>query len=169
MAIVNTDLVLRLSGGAGNTDPNAALGGVKSSTAVTDNSLNNFWDNVSGTESAAGDTEYRCGYFHNAHATLTAENVRIYISTDTTSATEEVDIGLGTAAINATEQTVADESTAPSGVTFSHPTTYAGGLASANIPAGQHRSVWFRRVVNAATAAKNNNTYVAKCDCDTAE
>lgn len=169
MAIVNTDLVLRFSGGSGNTDPNAALGGAKSTTAVTDNVINNLWDNVSGTESNAGDTEYRCGYIHNAHATLTAENVRIYISTDTTSATEEVDIGLGTAAVNATEQTVADESTAPSGVTFSHPSTYAGGLAPSNIPAGQHKSVWFRRVVNSGTAAKNNNTYVMKCDCDTAE
>ena len=169
MAILNTDLVLRLSGGAANADPNASLGGAKSSTAVTDNSINNFWDNISGTESNDGDTEYRCGYIHNANATLTAENVRIYISTDTTSATEEVDIGLGTAAINATEQTVANESTAPSGVTFSHPQTYAAGLVSANIPAGQHRSVWFKRVVDSGTAAKNNNTYVLKCDCDTPE
>jgi hypothetical protein len=169
LPIIASELELRLSGGAGNTDVNASLGGAKSSTAVTDNVLNNLWDNISGTESSAGDTEYRCVYIHNADGAITAENVRIYISTDTTSATEEVDIGLGTAAINATEQTVANESTAPSGVTFSHPTDYAGGLASANIPPGQHRSVWIRRVVDAATAAKNNNTYVMKCDVDTAE
>ena len=55
--------------------------------------------------------------------------------------------------MNGTEQTVADESTAPSGVSFSQPTTFAGGLSIGDIPTGQHKAVWVRRVVNAAAAA----------------
>jgi hypothetical protein len=96
------------------------------------------------------------------------QNVRIYVSSNTTSTADEWDIGLGTAAINATEQTVANETTAPSGVSFSAPTTYATGLASADIPFGQHRSVWYRRTVNAGAAAIDSNSITLKVDCDTA-
>ena len=63
MAIAASDILIRLSGGSGNSDPNAALGGVMStSTAVTDNTTHNLFDVVSGTESAAGDIEYRGVY-----------------------------------------------------------------------------------------------------------
>lgn len=169
MPIGTADIDLRHSGGAGNSDPNASLGGAKSTTEVTDNVLNNLFDDLTGQESNDGDTEYRCLYIHNSHGSLTMQNVRIYISSNTTSTTEEVDIGIGSAAINGTEQTIANESTAPTSVTFTHPTTYATGLASADIPAGQHRSLWYRRLANAGTAAQNNNTFVLKVDCDTAE
>lgn len=168
MPIVNTDLKIRLSGGAANSDVNASLGGAKSSTETTDNSLNNIFDDVGGTESNAGDTEYRCIYLHNNHGSITAQNVRIYVSTNTSSADDTWEIGLGSSAINGTEQTIANENTAPTSVTFSTPTDYAGGLASADIPAGQHRSVWFKRIVTAGAAADNNDTITLKYDCDTA-
>lgn len=169
MAITSSDLIIRLSGGSGNTNVNASIGGAKSSTAVTDNTLNNIFDSIDGTESTSGDTEYRCVYLHNNHGTLTAQNVRVYIQSNTTSADDTWTIGLGTSAINGTEQgPLADESTAPSGVTFSAPTTYAGGLASADIPAGQHRSVWYKRVCNAGAAAIDNNAATINFDCDTA-
>jgi len=168
MAIVASDIKIRLSGGAANADVNASLGGAKSSVEVTDNALNNLFDDVDGTESNAGDTEYRCVYIHNAHATLTMQNVRVYISSNTSSADDTWEISLGTAAINATEQTVGTENTAPSGTSFSAPTTYAGGLASADIPAGQHRSVWYKRIVTAGAAADNNDAITLKVDCDTA-
>ena len=70
MPIVASDIKVRLIGGSSNSDPNASLGGVKSSTEVTDNTLNNLYDQVSGSESASGDTEYRCVYIHNSHASL---------------------------------------------------------------------------------------------------
>jgi len=168
MPIVAADIKIRLSGGAANSDVNASLGGARSSTEVTDNTVSNLFDTVDGTESLAGDTEYRCIYIYNNHGTLSMTNVRVYISSNTTSADDTWTIGLGTAAINATEQTVVDENTSPTGVTFSAPTTYAGGLASADIPAGQHRSVWYKRVVNAGAAAIDANAISLKVDCDTA-
>jgi hypothetical protein len=168
MPIVSTDLKIRLSGGAGNSDPNASLGGVKSSTEITDNVLNNLFDLVSGTESLAGDIEYRGIYLHNGHGTLTAQNVRIYISSNTTSTADEWDIALGGEGLNATMETVANENTAPAGETFSHPTTYAGGLAPVDIPAGQHIGIWVRRTVDAAAPAIDNNSITIKYDCDTA-
>ena len=138
MPIVASDIKVRLSGGAANSDPNASLGGAKSSVEVVDNTLSNIYDQVSGSESAAGDTEYRCIYIHNGHASLTMQNVRVYISTNSTSPNDTWEIALGSAALNATEQTVANETTAPTAVTFSNTAiSYATGLAPPDIPFSQ--------------------------------
>src|SRR5574343_401176 len=154
MPIISTDIIYRLSGGSGNTDPNASLGGVKSSTAIGAG-LHNLFDVVSSAESSAGDTEYRCFYVHNAHATLTMQNSVIWIQSNTTSTDTTIEIALGSSAVNGTEQTVADESTAPTGVTFSQPSNKAGGIVLGDIPPGQHRAVWLRRTVAAGAAASN--------------
>lgn len=161
MPIITTDIVHRLSGGAANADPDAALGGAKSSNAVPAD----LFDDVSGAESAAGDIEYRCFYVHNGHATLALQTAVVWISANTTG--NRIAIGVGTAAINGTEQTVANESTEPSGVTFSQPATKGAGLALGTIPAGQHKAVWVRRTVAAATAAAND-TYTIRAEGDTA-
>ena len=169
MAIVASDIKIRLSGGAANSDVNASLGGAKSSVEVTDNSLHNLFDLVSGTESLAGDIEYRCVYVHNGHGSLTANNTHVYISSDTTSADDAWAIGLDLAGLNATADDIVNENTAPSpSVTFTAPTTYATGLDMGNIPAGQHYAIWYRRTVNAAAAAIDNNSVTLKVDCDTA-
>ena len=148
MAIVSTDIQYRLSGGASNSDPAISLGGVKSSTAAS-----NYFDDVSSAEASAGDTEYRCVYVHNNHGTLSLIGAKVFIQTNTPSSDTDVAIGLGSSAINGTEQTVADESTAPAGVSFSAPTTFAGGLAIGDLAAGAHKAVWVRRTVNAGAAA----------------
>ena len=148
MAIVSTDIQYRLSGGASNSDPALSLGGVKSSTAAS-----NYFDDVSSSEAGTGDTEYRCIYVHNNHGTLSLIGAKVFIQTNTPSSDTDVAIGLGSSAINGTEQTVADESTAPAGVSFSAPTTFAGGLAIGDLAAGAHKAVWVRRTVNAGAAA----------------
>lgn len=156
MSVVASDIKRYLSGGAANADPNASIGGAKSTTQFTDNTKNNIFDDTSPAEATAGDTEYRCTYFQNTNGTTTLQDARIYISQNTTSADDEIDIGIGAAAINTTETAVANESTAPAGVTFSHPTTYAGGLqfnSATGLAAGDYRAVWERRVTNAAAAA----------------
>lgn len=148
MAIISTDIQYRLSGGSSNSDPAASLGGVKSSTAAS-----NYFDDVSSAEASAGDTEYRCIYVHNNHGTLSLIGAKVFIQTNTPSSDTDVAIGLGSSAINGTEQTVADESTAPTGVSFSAPTTYAAGLSIGDLAAGAHKAVWVRRTVNAGAAA----------------
>ncbi len=169
MAITTSDLLIRLSGGSGNSDPNASLGGVMStSTTVTDNTTHNLFDQVSGTESNAGDTEYRGCYLLNNHGSLTAQNTKIYISSNTSSSDTTADIALAGEGLNATIETISDENTAPAGETFSAPTTYAGGLSMGNIPNGQRYGFWIRRTVTAAAAAANDDTMTMKFDCDTA-
>lgn len=149
MAIIASDIVYRLSGGAGNASPAASLGGAKSSTAAG----SNLFDDVSSAEAASGDTEYRCFYVHNGHGTLTYLGSKIWIQTNTPSADTTVEIGLGSSGLNATEQTVANENTAPTSVTFSAPSNFAGGLTMGDIPAGQHYAIWVKRIVNAAAAS----------------
>ena len=161
MPIITSEIVYRLSGGAANASALASLGGAKSSSVVPAG----LFDDVTSAESSAGDIEYRCIYVHNANGTLAMRNAVVYIQTNTTG--NRIAIGVGSSAINGTEQTVADENTAPTSVTFSQPTNKAGGLALGNIPAGQHRAVWLRRTIAAATAA-SNDTYTLRVECDTA-
>lgn len=168
MPIVDTDIDLRLSGGAANANANASLGGAKSSAVIIHNVLNNLWDNVSGLESGSGDTEYRCVYVHNDHATLTMINTKVWISALTSSSDDEVDIGLGTSAIGTgDEQLVANENTAPTGVTFSRPTNSGTAIVIGDIPPGQHKAIWIRRTVNAGAAAYTNNQYTLEVECET--
>jgi len=152
MAITSTDIKYRLSGGGGNTDPALSLGGAKSSTEMS----SSLFDNVASGEASAGDVEYRAIYVHNAHATLTLEAAKIWIQANTPSADTTLDIGVGTSAVNATEQTVANEGVAPSGVTFSAAADEAGSVSLGDIPAGQHRAVWIRRTVTAGAVASND-------------
>lgn len=173
MPIVSSDIVLRLSGGDTNTVAANSLGGVISSQAggiITTNVLNNIWDDVTGAESSPGDVEYRGIYVKNAHGSLTLTSAVIWISSNTTSTNDEVDIAIGSSAVNGTEQTIANESTAPTGgVTFSHPTTFGAGLSLGNLPFGQHRAVWLRRTVDASAGAKDNNAYTLSVQGETSE
>lgn len=162
MAIVSTDIKQRLSGGAANAVANASLGGAKSSNDAP----SALFDNVSSAEAAAGLVEYRCVYIHNAHGSLTLQAPKIWIQVNTPPADTQIAIGLGTSAVNATEQTVANEGTAPAGVTFSEPANEGAGLALTDLPAGQHKAVWIRRTITAGAAAVNDS-YTLRVKGDT--
>lgn len=168
MPITTAEITFRLSGGAANSDPNAALGGAKSSVAITDATVANLFDNVSGAESTAGDTEYRCFYVNNGNGSLTWQNVRVFIQTNTPSAGSDIAIAAAGEGVNGTAETVGNESTAPTGESFTQPTDYAGGISLGNIPAGQHHAVWVRRVITAAAAAVNADSAVIRVQGETA-
>lgn len=168
MPIASTDIHYRLSGGAANSDVNASLGGAKSSTQITSASLHNLFDLVTAAESSPGDTEYRGIYVHNNHGTLTLQSTVVWVQTETPSSGTQMDLALAGEGLNGTMETVADESTAPVGETFSHPTTKAGGLSMGNIPAGQHYGLWIRRVVSASTGAASADAGILRVEGDTA-
>jgi hypothetical protein len=169
MPIDSTDIKIRLSGGAANSNVNLSLGGAKSSVEVVDDTLNNLFDLVTGAESEAGTEEYRAIYIHNGHATLTMQNTHVYISSDTDSPDDEWDIALHGGGLNTTLETVANEATAPIGEVFTHPVDYDDGLVMGNIPPGQHYGLWIRRTVDAGAGAIDDNSVTLKVDCDTAE
>lgn len=169
MPIAASDILCRLSGGASNTDPNLSLGGVMStSTVITDNTLHNLYDVVSGAESTAGDTEYRGFYVLNNHGSLTMQSSKIWIDSESSHSGVNVKIALAGEGLNVTMETVANENTAPAGETFAEAATEGAALTLGNIPNGQRFGVWLERIINAATAAFNNYTVVIKIKCDTA-
>jgi hypothetical protein len=171
MPIAATDIEYRLSGGANNTDPNASLGGAMSTLAgglIATGVDNNLFDDVSGDEAAVGRTEYRGFYVRNNHGALTWQGVVAWLSALTTSADTEFDIGLAVEAVNTAMATIANETTAPAGVTFSRPTTKATGLVIGNIPAGQFKGIWIRRTVNPGAAAFNADAGTVSVSGDTA-
>lgn len=156
MPIVSTDIELRYSGGTGNTSPGAALGGAMSTAGggTVDTAVkNDLFDDVSSAEAAAGDTEYRGVYVKNNHGSLTLQDARVYHSADSANASDVLDIALADEAVNATIETIANESTAPVGPSFTHPTTYAGGLAlnsTTGLATQENKGVWARRTITAA-------------------
>lgn len=168
MPIASTDIDFHLSGGSGNSDPDAALGGAISTTQITGATLGNLFDTVGSDEANDGDVEYRCFYVKNNHGSLTLQNTVIYISSNTSSADTTAAIGAGTSSIGGTEQTIANESTAPTSVTFSSPATKATGISLGNIPAGSHKAVWIRRTVSAGASAAAEDALTLKVEGDTA-
>ena len=136
-------LEYRLSGGAANSDHAAALGGAMSSVSVTADAI---FDTVSAVEAAAGDTEYRCVYIRN-NGTMTLDVVSLYVSDTPT--TGVLAIALGGEGIGGTAETVANEDTAPSGESFSTPTTSGTGLTAGPLAVGEARPVWLRRTITA--------------------
>jgi hypothetical protein len=177
MAITATDILYKfsVSAAAGDTTAGTAatsLGDQVSTTQITDATLHNLFDIVTGPENAASEAEYRCIFVHNNHATLTWENVVVWlsaevgggavaaISVDTTGITAK---GSG----SAQAKTIANEDTAPTSQTFTSPTTKGTGIAIGNIPAGSVQGIWVRRTT-ANTGAVNNDGVTIRCEGDTA-
>lgn len=167
MAIVAGDIDFHHSGGSGNSNPNADLGGARATAQITDATLHNLFDKVTGSESTPGDTEYRCLYVRNAHGSLTLEGAEAYIQTNTPSADSTIEIGLDPAGVNGTATTIANESAAPAGVTFSAPGSGAP-LAIGDIPTGQHQAIWVKRVISAGAAAVDSDAAIIRVQGDTA-
>lgn len=155
MAIVASDIVFRLSVAAAAGDTTASSGaaslGDQVSTTVMPTTLHGLFDIVTGAENAASESEYRCIFVLNNHATLTLENPTVYL-TGAVASGADVTIAIDNIAASAKTSgstqaaTIANEDTAPTGVgAFSAPTTAAAGLALGNLTPGQVRGVWIKR------------------------
>lgn len=162
MPVASTDIVCRLSGGASNSSAAASLGGAKSSVAAP----SSLFDTVAGAEASAGDIEYRCIYVHNASTDSTMTNATAWITSNTPSGSTTIDIGLGSSAINGTEQTVANESAAPTGVTFGAAASKAAGLALGSLAPGQSRAIWYRRTVTGGAAVSASDPMTLRVECE---
>ena len=178
MAIVSGDILRKFSvktGAAGNSTAGSAAGSLGkyiSTTIITDAQVGNLFDDVSGDENAASDVEYRCIFFHNAHATLTYTAPYVWLSAEVSGgAAVAIAIdGVAASVIGdsvAQADEVANENTAPTGESFSSPTSKATGLALGDIPAGSCRAIWIRRTA-ANTVAVNNDGATIEINGDTA-
>ncbi len=167
MPIAASDIDFKHSGGASNSDGNASIGGAISSNDIGQ-TLHDLFDQVSSAEASAGDTEYRLIYIQNNHGSITAENVSIFIETNTANSESQIAIGLATQAKNTTVPAIADEDTAPAGVSFSEPASDGAGLNPVDLEAGDYIGLWVRRTIDAAASAVNNDSATLRVAVDTA-
>ena len=168
MPIVTADIKKFLSGGAANADLSLSLGGAISSVEIADATLHNMFDIVSSAEALAGDIEYRCIYFKNTHATLTLTSAVVWIQTQTPSSDTSIGIALAGEGVSVAAESVADESTAPVGESFTAPANEGTALAIGDLAPGAYIGVWIRRTVNASAAAYNSDSVVLRIKGDTA-
>jgi len=152
------------------------LGGAVTAQESASGVSGNVWDTFTGKETKDGGIFYACIYLKNEHATLTAQAIEAWIETETAHDGVNVSLAKGSSAINAQEQTIANEKTAPAGVVFTDTDTTTAGEAAADIveslpdiPAMQTCALWLRMTIDANTAAKTGYTANIAIDFDTAE
>jgi len=174
MAIVASDIVKRLSvttGSAGDSTagtPAGALGKYVSTTAITDATVGNVFDDVSGAEALAGSVEYRCIFILNNHASLTFYSATVSLLSETAGGgaiTIALDSIAASAKGSASAQAaqIANETTAPSGVGAFGTTP----LALGDLAPGQVRAIWYKRTVTAGASALNPDGAILRITGDT--
>lgn len=155
MPIQSEDIATYLSGGASNSDPAASIGGAKSSTAWTGGTLHDLFPVITGDDNANEVVDYRGIYLQNNHGSLTWESVMAWISAQTAGGAD-IAIGLADEGLSATMETLANANTAPSGVSFSAPTTKGAGLSIGNMASAAYIGIWIRRTATDSAAIDND-------------
>jgi len=178
MPIVSGDILFKFStksGSAGNSLSGTAAGSLGkyiSTTQITDATLNNLFDDITGDENAASTVDYRCIFIHNSHASLTLQNAVIWISSEVSGGASiafAIDNAAASAigASSAQADSITNETTAPSSVgSFSTATSKATGLSIGSISAGSCRAIWLKRTA-ANTSAVASDGATIKIEGDT--
>jgi hypothetical protein len=154
-------IAFQLTGGAANSDPNASLGGVHSSQALSGTAMNNLFDDVDPAEATAGDVEYRAIDLTNTGDAL-ATVVKAFMDPDSSSADTVLAFGIGASPIGST-LSIANESTAPAGVSFANYTP-GSKLTIPDIANGSYARLWVRRTVTAAAGNTSNDQGTIKVE-----
>lgn len=117
-------------------------------TAYIETPLNELFPNVSPSAQENGAVYYRCIYIRNS--TGASRALKVFLPSEIFVA-GNVACGFDPSGAGGTAQTIADENTAPTGVTFSTPTTAETGL-SVTLDDAEAQAVWLRVTVSAGTA-----------------
>lgn len=144
------DTAARFSGGSTNGSPDASIGGVESSREILSGIRNNLFDPITTSQASGGHTDYRCFYLHaDPDGDLATFTLWIHDNADESHTTFAVglDGDPGDTAV-----TPANETTAPSGVTFSTPTSGAPLTLTGPLTANNKQAVWIRRTVTSGAA-----------------
>jgi len=157
MAVISSTLQINKSGGSANEDQHTSLGGTESAAAgrlFINNFLHNMYDEVGISEASSGDEEYRHFYYVNANA-FSLSNAKLQILSNTKEKWSKVYFAKGTAANGSREQAVANENTAPVGIS-EDAWISTGEIALGTIPATSWASIWTRRKVEPGSLIVNN-------------
>jgi len=179
MAITQGELLYKYTGASSHnsaqTDPNASLGNYRASSNITTGVDNNVFDDVSGAEASAGDTEYRAIAFVNTNVSLTLSNIKVWISVDTGNGEDDISFDVEAPSVSEETgaiQTIADESTAPTGLGgWSDATSKATGKSApgggGDLAAGHWFGIWLRRIISASASAQTAEAVTIRVEGDT--
>ena len=103
--------------------------------------------NVASADAVTGKTYYRSIMAHNPFAGP-AINIKVWLDS---AANDNIAIGYE-AAVAGAIQTIASETTAPTGITWSTGTTSATGLTITSLEGGADLGIWIKRTIAAASA-----------------
>jgi len=166
LAILSSEVNLYLSGGAGNTNVNASLGGGRSSTVIAANTSNNavnlqnLFPNTTTSESLAGKTRNRCIYLRNDSTTDTAHFVYVWLSQNTPSNdTVNIFVKPGVT-VNTVEPAIASETDDPyAGMVWQNWMSYSQALNNQlpDLPPGGFVGIWLQNFIPAQTPTYSNN------------
>jgi len=123
-------------------------------------------DSVSSAEAAAGDTEYRAVMMRNDSA-YTMYSAKVWVETNTPFTDDSVEIAIEAPSAGDI-QSVADESTAPTGVTFYTAAGESNALSIGDLASGSNYGVWVKRVVSATSSRYADNYFTLAFKADTA-
>ncbi len=135
----------------------ASLGKYMSTSRLQGGALGNLFDEATGQEATDGSIDYRCFFALNDTA---APFTGVAWIASQVAGGADVSIGLDPAGVTAENSAsaqaaeIADELTAPAGVTFSVPTTEAVGLVIGTLAAGECAAIWVKRRVPAGAHAR---------------
>lgn len=158
MAFVESDIKWKYSVPSGasvgnvviQTTPAQSLGGFLAANVISDGSLHALFAKVSAKDNEDLVTEYRCIFICNDSVSDSALAVKVWLDYEQPGGTE-VSIGIDPTGASATGSAIqqavvaASPTTAPSGVTFSAPTSYASGIALGTLAASHCFAVWVKR------------------------
>jgi hypothetical protein len=115
-------------------------------------SAQNLFADITKAIAYAGDDEYRCLYVQNDSATKTIFGASAwFVNTPAGDATFE--LGVDPAGANAAAATIADENTAPAGVTFASADSSASKLdLGVDLAPGDYIGLWLHRAVPAGAS-----------------
>lgn len=115
------------------------------------NPIGTVFGQVTTTMALLGDVQYRCLYFRNNHASLSATDLRLYIhSPAPLPQTIEIGVdpaGVGDGLTTGVAQTIATANSAPTGVTFSSPMVAANGISLGTLAPNNTIALWQKRTV----------------------
>src|SRR5689334_2353697 len=135
-----------MSGGAGNGDPSASIGGAISTAfigKIQSGRLANLWDDVPKSEADAGlIEEYRQIYVKNVSIADSIKQMRLFFESKNADQDVMITIGLDPGGKNSTPSALANESTTPTNVVFSSPLNYNSGLVIGKLKPGEFYPFW---------------------------
>jgi hypothetical protein len=172
-AIVASEIVFRYTttaGSAGDTTANTTvstfLGKYAATSAWAGGAANDLFADISAAQNAASQVDYAGMAILNNNTANTAQNSVAYISAETAGGAS-IALGVDTTAASAKGSasaqllTIANNTTAPAGVTFSSPTTAGAGVSLGNIPVANVKGLWVRRTAANTSALSNDGVTIA--------